>query len=78
MLAGIGAVGAGVLLLQARRGSGGALGDGLWTQSYTEGERLLQVPAQLLVGYQPPLQLVSAGAAALLAGAALALLVARG
>ena len=71
-------MGAGVLLLQARRSSGGALGDGLWTQSYSQWERLLQVPAQLLVGYQPPLQLVSAGAAALLAGATLALLVARG
>ena len=78
VLAGVAAVGVGVLLLQARRSSGGALGDGLWTQSYTEQERLLQVPAQLLVGYQPPLQLVSAGVAALLAGAALALLVAKG
>ena len=36
------------------------------------------MPAQLLVGYQPPLQLVSAAAAALLAAATIVLLVARG
>jgi hypothetical protein len=78
VLAAIVAVGLGVLVLQEHRTSGGALSDGAWTQSYSLASRLLQVPAQLLVGYQPPLQLVSAGVAALLAAAALALLVARG
>jgi mannosyltransferase len=78
VLAAIVAVGLGVLLLQEHRTSGGALSDGSWTQNYPLESRLLQVPAQLLVGYQPPLQLVSGGVAALLAAAMLALLIARG
>ncbi len=78
VLAAIGTVGAGVLLLQEHRSGGDALSDGSWTQIYSGESRLLQIPAQLLVGYQPPLQLVSAGAAAALAAISLALLLVRG
>lgn len=66
-----------VLLLQDHRTGGGSLGTGFWTQNYSLASRLAQVPAQLLVGYQPPLQLESAIAAALLAGGVLALLALR-
>lgn len=66
-----------VLLLQDHRTGGGSLGTGFWTQNYSLTSRLLQVPAQLLVGYQPPLQVVTAVVAAVLAGAIIALLAVR-
>jgi 4-amino-4-deoxy-L-arabinose transferase-like glycosyltransferase len=78
VLAAVAAVGLAVLLLGERRSGGGALSDGSWTQNYPVEARLLQVAPQLLVGYQPPLQLVAAAAGSLLAAALLALLVLRG
>ena len=78
VLGAVGAVGVATAALGFHARGGRALGDGSWTQSYSESDKLVQVPAQLLVGYQPPLQLAAAVAAAVLAGLAVALLAVRG
>jgi 4-amino-4-deoxy-L-arabinose transferase-like glycosyltransferase len=78
VLAGLAAVGLAVAVLGAHRSEGGALSDGRWTQSYPVGSRLAQVAPQLVVGYQPPLQVPVAVAGCLLAAALLALIATRG
>ena len=79
VLAAIAVVLAGVLFLEDYQTSGGSADSGSWAdENYSVASKLLQVPAQLLVGYQPPLQLFAAGAAVLLAACILGLLVVRG
>ncbi len=75
VLAAVALLAVALLGLGAHATSGGSLGNGSWTQSYTQSSRLAQIPAQLLVGYQPPFQVVSAVAAAGLAAVMLIVLV---